>query len=190
MHRIALLTTVVAFAATPLAAQHAHPGAPPQPPMMAGMMHGEDGMGMAAMDSMMAPLHAVMAYAPQRLLERKATLRLDSEQEERLTRIAAASQAAHDSAMVAAEHHRNALEAAAAATSDPAAVTAHYEAMHAAMGAAHAAMLRAALESRAVLTAGQRGLVDVPGHDGGMHHQAPPSGARPGHEGHLPPRRP
>lgn len=193
MHRIALLTTVVAFAATPLAAQHAHPGAPPQPPMMAGMMHAEDGMGMAAMDSMMAPLHTVMVYAPQRLLERKAALQLGIDQESRLARIAAASRAAHDSAWAAADQHRGQLqEAVAAAVPDPASVAAHFEAMHAAMGAAHQAMLRAALEARVVLTVGQRGMVDPAGHDAGMHRDdgQPRGGPPQGHEGHHPPRRP
>jgi hypothetical protein len=64
--------------------------------------------------------------------------------------------------------------------------------MHAAMGAAHQAMLRAALEARVVLTVGQRGIVDPAGHDAGTHRDdRQPRGGQPqGHEGHNAPRRP
>ena len=115
---------------------------------------------------MMAPLHALMAYAPQGLLERRAALQLDSDQESRLVRIAAGGRAAHDTALAAAAHHRRALEASVASP-DPATVTAHFQEMHAAMGASHAAMLRAAVEARAVLTPGQRSLVEGAAHNHG-----------------------
>ncbi len=202
MNRFALSLLFAAVSATPLAAQHDHQAPPPRTvpaqqtptpsaPCPMGVQGGM-GMMMPGMDSMMGPLHAVMAYAPRRLLERKAALRLDSDQESRLAGIAAVSQPVHDSARAAADQHRRQLhEAMAAAAPDPASVAAHFEGMHAAMGTAHEAMLRAALESRAVLTAGQRGLVDAPAHDAGMHHQTmPPRGGQPGHEGHHPPRRP
>ena len=205
MNRFALSLLFAAVSATPLAAQHAHPQPPAQPrapeaqaaattpapcPMT---MQGGMGMMVPGMDSMMGPLHAAMVYAPRSLLERKAVLRLDSDQESRLAGIAAVSRAAHDSARAAADQHRGQLqEAVAAAVPDPASVAAHFEAMHAAMGAAHQAMLRAALEARAVLTVGQRGMVDPAGHDAGMHRDdgQPRGGPPQGHEGHHPPRRP
>jgi hypothetical protein len=204
MNRFALSLLVAAVSATPLAAQHAHPQQPaqprapepqaaPTPPAPCPMaMPGGMGMMMPGMDSMMGPLHAAMAYAPRRLLERKAALRLDDDQESRLAGIAAVSQPVHDSARAASDqHHRQLVEALAPAAADPASVAAHFAGRHAAMGAAHSAMLRAALESRAVLTAGQRALVDAPAHDSGMHHQtAPARGGQPGHEGHHSPRRP
>jgi len=201
MNRFALSLLFAAVSATQLAAQHDHQAPPPrtvpaqQTPVPSAPcpmgVQGGMGMMMPGMDSMMGPLHAVMAYAPRSLLERKAALRLDSDQESRLAGIAAVSQAAHDTAHAAAEHHRRALLEAAGAAPDPATVTAHFEAMHAAMGAAHAAMLGAALESRALLTAGQRGMVDAPAHEPGMHHQpAPARAGQPGHEGHHPLRRP
>jgi Spy/CpxP family protein refolding chaperone len=202
MNRIALSLIALTAGATPLAAQHDHQAPPPRTvpaqqtptpsaPCPMGMQGGM-GMMMPGMDSMMGPLHAVMAYAPRRLLERKAALRLDSDQESRLAGITAVSQPVHDSARAAADQHRRQLhEAMAAAAPDPASVAAHFAGMHAAMGTAHEAMLRAALESRALLTVGQRSLVEAPSHDAGMHHQTPPQrGSQPGHEGHHAPRRP
>ena len=203
MNRFALSLLFAAVSATPLAAQHDHQAPPPRTvpaqqtpapsaPCPMGMQGGM-GMMMPGMDSMMGPLHAVMAYAPRRLLEGKAALRLGSDQESRLAGIAAVSQPVHDSALAAADQHRRQLhEALAAAAPDPASVAAHFEAMHAAMGAAHQAMLRAALEARVVLTVGQRGMVDPAGHDAGMHRDdGQPRGGQPqGHEGHHPPRRP
>lgn len=204
MNRFALSLLFAAVSATPLAAQHAHPRPPAQPrapepqaaptapaPCPMGMQGGM-GMMMPGMDSMMVPLHAVMGYTPRRLLERKVALRLDGDQESRLAGIAAVSQPVHDSARAAADQHRRQLqEALAAAAPDPASVAAHFEGMHAAMGTAHEAMLRAALESRAVLTAGQRGLLESAAHDMRMHQEeATPPSTRSGHEGHHPPRRP
>jgi hypothetical protein len=160
MHRTLLFLAFAALAAGPLAAQHDHPApaaaAPAHRPGMAGMGMG----GMAGMDSMMAPLHAVMPYAPQRLLDAKTALNLNGEQESRLVRMAAAARPAHDSAHASAMQHRQAL-VSAMATTDQAGAIAHFQAAHAAMGDCHVAMLRSALEARALLTPSQRAQVDA-----------------------------
>lgn len=186
MKRVVPIVALATLVAGPLAAQHMHPGTPqptpppagaPARPMMSGgmggmMLPGMDSMmashgmpmmmmQMAGMDSTMTSLHALMGYAPRALLERRVPLRLDDDQANRLAGIAAVKQPAHDSAMAAAQRHRRALQDALAAGGDPAAAATHFDAMHAAMGAAHAAELRAALDARAVLTAGQRSLVDA-----------------------------
>lgn len=190
MKQVTPILVFAALVAGPLAAQHTHPGTP-QPtapagasarPMMSGMggmmrpgmdtMMGSHGMpammrGMAGMDSLMPAMHAMMAYAPAALLDRRAELRLDDDQASRLSRLAAGSRAAHDSAMMTAQHQRRTLSDAVAAGGDPAAAVRHFTAMHEAMGLAHAAHLRAALEARAMLTAGQRSLVEAAAHQHG-----------------------
>ena len=186
MTRTMMVLALGAFAAAPLAAQHQHPApaaAPAAAPMahhmgMAGgtgmMMPGMDSMMggmmsagmMAGMDSLMAPLHAVMAYAPRQLLARRAELRLDEDQVSRLGGIPAIGNAEHDSSLAAITRHRDALRQALAAL-DPATVTSHFAALHAVMGAMHGTMLRSALEARAVLTPGQRDLVEHAAHNHG-----------------------
>lgn len=193
MKRVVPIVALATLVAGPLAAQHMHPGTPqptpppagaPARPMMSGgmggmMMPGMDSMKashgmpmmmmqMAGMDSTMTSLHALRGYAPRALLERRAALRLDDDQVNRLAGIAAINRPVHDSAMAAAQHHRRALHEALASGGDHAAAATHFDALHAAMGAAHAAELRGALEARAVLTAGQRSLVDgAPAHNHG-----------------------
>jgi hypothetical protein len=137
-------------------------------PMM-GMGGTGAGSMMTGMDSLMGPLHAVMAYAPRQLLARRAELRLDEDQVSRLAGIPASGNPEHDSTLAAITRRRDALRQALAAL-DPATVTAHFAALHAAMGAMHGSMLRSALEARAVLTPGQRSLVEgaVHNHGGGM----------------------
>lgn len=179
MKRLPILLVLAAVAATPVRAQHRHPAPsarPAAPPMPGMMTTGRDStrashhmpmmmMDMAGMDSLMPAMHAMMAFAPAALLERRAELRLDDDQARRLSALANVSRPAHDSAMTAAQQHRRALRDALAG-GDPAAAG-HVAAMHAAMGSAHAVQLRASLEARAVLTAGQRSLVEAAGHQHG-----------------------
>ncbi len=175
MNRTSLMFTALAAIASPLAAQqhHAAPARRAQqaagcPGMSGGhmMMGGMDstmmqgmmmpGMMMPGMDSMMAPMHALMAFAPAHLLERRTDLQLDNDQADRLTHIAAQSRASADSGMSTAMMHSRELSDVVKGSGDPTAATTHFTAMHDAMGLAHAAMLRAALQARAVLTPGQR----------------------------------
>ena len=175
MTRTMMVLALGAFAAAPLAAQHQHPApAAPRPaaPAAAPAAHQMDMGGMMGagatmgMDSLMGPLHAVMVYAPRQLLARRAELRLDEDQVSRLGRIPAIGNAEHDSAAAAITRHRDALRQALAAL-DPATVTSHFAALHAVMGAMHGTMLRSALEARAVLTPGQRDLVEHAAHNHG-----------------------
>ncbi len=138
--------------AAPLAAQQ--PGAmPPQGPMMA--------QGMMMMQEMMGPMMRAMVYAPEHLLGHKDALSLTDQQVARLTAIRDAAKAVHDAAATDAKGHRDALaQAFAAPAPDTAAVRLHFDGMHTAMGKAHAAMLRAAAQAKAVLTDAQRARVE------------------------------
>ena len=195
--RIAALATVII--ASPLAAQHNHPapaGASPVAPhaaprdamrpaapggdsaafhsMMGGMMGntrgGAMGTMMADMDSMMGPVHSLLAFAPQALLAQRAVLRLDDEQSSRVAAIQARSEAAHDSAMAGMAQHRRAFGEAVARGENFGSIAPHLEAIHWSMGQAHLALLRAAVDARAVLTAGQREQVgaSAPQHGDGL----------------------
>ena len=154
MKTMSLLAVAAAVLAFPLAAQQ--PGGQ-QPGMMhAQGMHGEMMRGMG-MDSMMATMMRSMAFAPEHLLMRKTALRLTSQQEARLTALHDAAQPIHDAAARAALMHAQAMEQAMRATTpDTNAVQSHFQAAHAAMGAAHWAMVSASLQARGVLTDAQR----------------------------------
>lgn len=175
MNRVLLIAAAAACAATPLAAQHAHPtptrsrpsASPAAQPAAAGQMTAD-----CQMQAMMMPLHHLAAFRPDTLLLQARALRLDADQEAQLARLATAGRAARDSLRAAAMAHGAQLQAALDADApDQVAITGHFEAMHAAMGAAHVAALRDALSARALLTAGQRSLV-APAHQG-MMHQSP-----------------
>lgn len=154
--------------AAPLAGQQ--PGAmAPQGQMTGHMM---------AMQEMMGPMMRIMVYAPDHLLGRKDVLGLTEQQVARLTALRDAAKAAHDGAAADAKAHGDALALAFAAPApDTAALRLHFDGMHAAMGRAHVAMLRAAAQAKAVLTDTQRarveGWADAMGQMGPMmqHHQ-------------------
>jgi LTXXQ motif family protein len=138
---------LIALVAAPLAAQ--------QPGMMGqGMRH------MMEMEQMMAPMMNAMAFTPDHLLARKDSLSLTPQQVTRLTAIGVAAKAVHDAAHADARAHMDALaQAMLAPAPDTAAVKAHFQAAHAAMGQAHWAMLAAAAQAKAALTDEQRGRV-------------------------------
>lgn len=171
--KICLLLLTLAVGATgSLQAQHGHmmpsrpaPSRPSAQPAMSmdHMSMPMAGMGSALnMDSMMAPESPVLAFAPARVLERAAALQLDDDQQVRLTRLAAATEATQDSVTMAAHHHHHAFAAAVADMNDPQAVAEHFQAMHDAITFAHTAQLKAALDARAVLTPGQRTRIENP----------------------------
>jgi hypothetical protein len=172
MKTIPLLATAVGLLVLPLAAQ--------QPGGMGGMKHGQEMMGMSGMmDSMMAPMMHAMAFAPEHLLAAKATLRLTSDQETRLTALRDATKPAHDAAAQQAMMHlREMADVMRVAAPDTSAVRHHFDAALRFMGDAHWAMLSAAAQARGMLTDAQRQRADatadsMPAHpmmQGGMRH--------------------
>lgn len=148
MNRIHKLIPI-ALLAVPLAAQ--------QPGMMGqGMMP-----HMMQMQEMMAPMMRAMAFTPDHLLARKDSLGLTVQQVTRLTALRDAAKTAHDAAAAEAKTHMDALaQAFQGAVPDTAAVKAHFQAAHAAMGKAHWTMLAAATQAKALLTDDQRARVE------------------------------
>lgn len=146
---------------------------------MAGMQGGMAGCPMMGGDSaggMMAGMMAGMAAAPAHLLAMKADLRLTANQERRITAIRDAAQPGHDAAMRSgAMHARELAQAMQVAAPDTAAVRAHFQGAHAAMGQVHLAMLTAAARARAVLTDEQRRQVDSMHGARGQQQPAPPA---------------
>jgi hypothetical protein len=149
--------------AAPLAAQQPdsakrmpHPGMGRR-----GMMKQHPDMGMDEMmmgdSTMMRVMMGSMAYMPQHLLALKDTLKLTADQVTNLNGIAQRAKTGRDAALAAAKPH---LEEMAAAT-DTAAMKHHFMAAHDAMGQAHWAMLSAAAQAKAVLTAAQRAQVQA-----------------------------
>lgn len=138
-----IVALVVLVAQAPVAAQ--------QPMTEGSMMHD---MGPALM--------GVMLFTPQHLLARKDALGLTADQVVRLTTIRDGTKTARDGGMADARAHVQALERAVnAARPDTAALKAHFEAAHAAMGKAQWAMLASAAQAQAVLTDAQRAKVRV-----------------------------
>lgn len=117
---------------------------------------------MPMMREMMAPMMRVMAYTPDHLLARKDSLKLTNDQVSKLTAIRDAAKSAHDAAAAVMKTHMDELNKAFQASApDTAALRAHFEAAHPAMGKAHWAMLSAAAQARAVLTDAQRQKIDA-----------------------------
>jgi len=147
---------------------------------MSGMQGGMPGCSMMGGDSaggMMGGMMAAMATEPAHLLAMKADLRLTADQERRITAIRDAAQPGHDAAMRSGEvHSREMAQAMQVAAPDTAAVRAHFQAAHAAMGQANLAMLTAAARARAILTDAQRRQLDSV--HGGM---GQPQPAQPAH---------
>lgn len=178
---LAVSVTMALVGAAPLAAQHNHgqpaPAAPAAPAMP--MPHQPAaGMSMMGMDSMMAPMHRMAAFAPSAVLGRGSDLALTTDQVARIEALGRAATSARDSAMAVAARYRQALtEVASTPAPDPQVVEARFVAMHEAMGRAHAADLRAAAAVMGVLTDVQRGrLAATAAH-------AMPEGMMPGREG-------
>jgi Spy/CpxP family protein refolding chaperone len=165
------LLLALAVVAAPLAAQQppADTARRPTRPMGHGMMQGHmHGMMMGPMQGrmmgmmeMMGPMMRGMAFAPAHLLDHKDALELTPQQVTRLTALRDAAKLVHDAAHTEAQTHRDALaEAMKAAAPDTVKVKQHFQAMQAAMGRAHWAMLSAAAQARGVLTEVQRGRVE------------------------------
>ena len=160
------------------------------------MMMGPQGMmgGMGEhMGAMMGDAARVMAFSPGHLISHKDVLKLTDQQVSRLTALRDAARTAGDAAKKEADTHRHELmDLMAGANPDTAALKPHFQAMHAAMGKAHWAMLTAAAQARGVLTDVQRarveGWADAMQHMGGMGpgmgmmHHGDHDGM--GHEGH------
>jgi Spy/CpxP family protein refolding chaperone len=188
MRSLRMLGAIALVVAAPLAAQQ--PAKPDtmrvpmrEPGMMGpGMMghgHGmmEPGMGGGGpMMEMMGPMMRSMAFAPAHLLARKDVLGLTAQQVTRLTALQDASKTAHDAAAAEVHTHMEALQQAMqAAAPDTVQVKLHFQAVQAAMGRAHWAMLSAQAQARGVLTEGQRGRVDgwADSHQMPMRHGGP-----------------
>ncbi len=180
MKHVALLLAGLA-AAAPLAAQHGHdrplPAGqqpPPQHPAPATTLpHGParpvariatlDGtVAMVGMESLMAALAGVSPFAPDRLLERRGDLRLNVGQEAHLAELARRLEATRDSALAAGREHARALaETLETPGPDPETADRQFAAALGAITAAHRAALRAALDSRSLLTDAQRSQVQA-----------------------------
>jgi Spy/CpxP family protein refolding chaperone len=198
--RHSALLTAAALIALPLAAQQrdsvrATPPGTPRGMMGMGMRQGMQGEGMGGM-------HRLHAFMPAALIEHEAHLNLSSQQVTRLEQLRDAAKAAHDAAQGQAQAHmQEMMRALTAATPDSGQVRAHFVAHHEAMGQAHWAMLRSALQARAVLTDAQRqwmegwaaAMAQHQQHEG-MVGMMQGQGMGPGHDGHTPgqpqPRRP
>lgn len=127
---------------------------------MAGPMMGHMAPGGMQMGGM--PMHgAVMAFAPQHLLERRDKLALSVQQVTRLEGLRDAARLAHDRVATAARVAGDSLNAAlAAATPDTVLARRLFRAHHDAMGEAHWVMLRASAQAKALLNDAQRGRVE------------------------------
>ena len=125
--------------------------------MGGGMMgHMREGMG-----PMMGPMMRTMAFSPEHLLMHKDALHLTDQQVARLTALGDATKTSHDAAMGAMRTHGELMATVmAAAAPDTAQLKGHFQALEAAMGQAHWAMISAAAQARALLTDVQRARVD------------------------------
>jgi hypothetical protein len=166
MKALGLITISLCCIAAPLAAQdttHArHPAQRPRPGMGQRGEHGEMEDMMPMMREMMAPMMRVMAYTPGHLLSRKDSLKLTTDQINKLTAIQNSAKSAHDAAAADIKTHLAGVsQTFQAASPDTNALRTHFEAAHAAMGRAHWAMLSAAAQARAALTDAQRQKIDA-----------------------------
>lgn len=154
MKHLSLL--LAACVAAPLAAQNAPPG-----PGHRGMMHQHMMPGAMGMMHDGMPMHGLMVFAPQHLLEHRATLELSAQQVTRLEALRDAVKPAHDKAASAARTAGDSLQTAlGAANPDTALARRLFQAHHSAMGEAHWSMLKVAVQAKAVLTDAQRERVE------------------------------
>ena len=129
--------------------------------MGGGMMGGMMGHMMEHMAPMMGPMMRVMIFSPGHLLMHKQQLNLTEAQVAKLTSLRDAARSAEESANSEAEKHgRELAETMGGANADTAALKAHFQAMHAAMGKAHWIGLVSAAQARAVLSDVQRARAD------------------------------
>jgi len=152
--------------AAPLTAQDTTHARRPAPRAHARMEqragHGEMDEMMPMMREMMAPMMRAMAYTPEHLLSRKDSLKLTPDQVNRLTAIQTAAKSAHDAAAADMKAHMTELsQVFQGASPDTSVLRMHFDAVHAAMGKAHWAMLSAAAQARGALTDAQRQKVDA-----------------------------
>ncbi len=166
MKALGLITISLCCITAPLAAQdttHArHAARPPHAGMAQRGQRGEMDEMMPMMREMMAPMMRIMAYTPEHLLSRKDSLKLTTDQINRLTAIQSSAKSAHDAAAADIKAHLGGVsQAFQAASPDTNALRTHFEAAHAAMGRAHWAMLTAAALARAALTDAQRQKIDA-----------------------------
>ena len=142
---------------------------------------GAGGMGMGMGMGITGPMARTMAFTPGHLLDHKDILGLSEAQVTRLTELRDATQRAHAARHELAQRQMRDV-ARFAESGDTAALRVAFGAHHEAMGGAHWAMLKAAVEARAVLTDAQRTLVAGWGDDMGRHHAGGHhDGHRPGH---------
>jgi LTXXQ motif family protein len=156
--------------AAPLAAQQPDSAKRPMPmgPRMEHRMMRMEGMGemggMGGMEEhmgMMRPMMRGMVFSPGHLLERKDVLELTPQQVTRLTALRDASKSAHDAAETDMRTHMEAMSTVMkAANPDTTQLKQHFQAMQAAAGKAHWAMLSAVAQARGVLTEAQRSRVE------------------------------
>jgi len=150
--------------AAPLAAQQPDSAKRPMPmgPRMERRMMGMEGMGrMEEHMGMMRPMMRGMVFAPDHLLARKDVLELTPQQVTRLTALRDASKSAHDAAETDMRTHMEAMSTVMkAANPDTTQLKQHFQAMQAAAGKAHWAMLSAVAQARGVLTEAQRNRVE------------------------------
>ena len=156
--------------AAPLAAQQPDSAKRPMPmgPRMEHRtmrMEGMEGMGgMAGMEEHMGMMRSMMrgmVFAPDHLLARKDVLELTPQQVTRLTALRDASKTAHDAAETDMRTHMEAMSTVMkAANPDTTQLKQHFQAMQAAAGKAHWAMLSAVAQARGVLTEAQRNRVE------------------------------
>jgi hypothetical protein len=150
--------------AAPLAAQQPDSAKRPMPmgPRIERRMMGMEGMGgMEEHMGMMRPMMRGMVFAPGHLLERKDVLELTPQQVTRLTALRDASKSAHDAAQTDMQTNMEAMSTVMkAANPDTTQLKQHFQAMQAAMGKAHWAMLSAVAQARGVLTEAQRNRVE------------------------------
>jgi hypothetical protein len=168
-HRMPAGHQMPAQGAAPMG-QHRMPGMAGMSGMagMGGMQNGMGGCPMMGGDSaggmrggMMAGMMAAMATAPEHLLAQQAALHLTADQERQVAALRDAARPAHDAAWRDAQGHARELAAVLrTAAPDTAAVRAHFQGAHAAMGQAHLAMLTAAARARAILSDAQRRQLD------------------------------
>jgi LTXXQ motif family protein len=154
--------------AAPLAAQQPDSAKRPMPmgPRMEHRTMRMEGMGgMGGMEEhmgMMGPMMMRgMLFSPGHLLERKDVLELTPQQVTRLTALRDASKTAHDAAETDMQTHMEAMSTVMkAANPDTTQLKQHFQAMQAAAGKAHWAMLSAVAQARGVLTEAQRNRVE------------------------------
>lgn len=122
------------------------------------------------MESCMMAMQEMKAFAPEQLLARRDSLALTPAQIARLTALAEATKSAHAAAHREHQTHMDAqAQAFRSAAPDTTVLQQHFRAAHDAMGKAHALMLGAAAQAKAILTEAQQARVSRGIHQAGEH---------------------